>query len=481
MGTAVSLSVQRRSLLLWLSLVLAGAGAAQAEDRALLVGVGTYQDGSTLLGGSRDLDSMRQIVAKLGFGPQQIRVLADRAATRQGLLGSIQSWLVEGVTAGDRVLFYFVGHGTRYTDPAGQNGCSTGLVPYDLANVVGERDLQAAFNRVPAREMLVILDSCFSGVNYRGGAAAAPARALQPRFLARSGTMACTTAVNMTPDNRISRILGPGRTDAPATGRSITMTASANNELAFGSDQGGLFTQSLYQGLVSRPGPISFAELREFAAQHVRKLFAELDVSGYTVPTPQLFGVPEWLHKDVFSFGRLSQPATATIPSPDIQAATSGRAFLDRYLNTSAFAVEVRSKQAAYRDGEPIEYTVVSSSDGYLNLFELDERGALTLLYPNRYAQANNVKAGVPLVFPDLSRYRIVAGAPYGKSQVVALVSDAPLNFMTMPGSQQTEFQLFLSLADIQRLGQQARASLILPVATGARHGAGSVTIDVRP
>lgn len=458
-------------------LVLAGLGAAQAEDRALIVGVGTYQDGSQLLGGHQDIKHMQDIVGRLNFKPGQVKVLTDQQATRQGILSGIQDWLVRGVNPGDRVLFYFVGHGTRFKDASGAQGCSTALVPYDLSNLVTEKDLQGALDRVPAKELLVMLDSCFSGTAYR-----AKNSKLQPRFMARSEAMACNVPLNMTgEDNRKTLVVGVKSGSAPST-RAITMTAAANNEVAFGYAQGGLFTLSLHKRLVDMKGPVTFADLREFSAQYVRELFSQLDAGGFLPPTPQLFGDPKLLQKDVFTFGHLTSPQTPSIPSPDLQAVQSGQEFLDRFLNTSAFKVEVKSSKGSYANGEAIGYSVTSSADGYLNLFELDSTGALTLLYPNRYQQDNRVQAGKTLTFPGQGApFQLVAGDPFGRSQVVALVSDTPLDFLNLAGNKQDDFQLFLNVQDLQRLAQGARASHVLPVATGASHGAGSVIINVQP
>src|SRR6266404_2427833 len=93
---------------------LLSASAAFAENRALLVGIGTYKQqyfegkagrkkSTSLPGIDLDVKMMHDVALKLGFQASQIRELRDQQASLQGLRKSIQEWLIDGVKPGDRV------------------------------------------------------------------------------------------------------------------------------------------------------------------------------------------------------------------------------------------------------------------------------------------------------------------------------------------------------------------------------------------
>ncbi|OCP26364.1 MULTISPECIES: caspase family protein [unclassified Ensifer] len=86
-----------------------------AADRALLIGVGNYQNLPPKLflhGPKNDLVAMEGLLTgRLGFDRSAIRVLKDEQATRTAILSSIEEWLVAGTQPGDRAYLYYSGHG----------------------------------------------------------------------------------------------------------------------------------------------------------------------------------------------------------------------------------------------------------------------------------------------------------------------------------------------------------------------------------
>lgn len=463
---------------------------AQAEDHALVIAVSEYQDGSTLEGVEQDPRMMRDVLRKMNFKDSQIRVLENRAATKRGILDAIQSWLVQGVKPTDRVILYYSGHGTRSTDRNGdeEDGCDEALIPYDLDNLLVDDELDAALSRIPATEVLVILDSCFSGTATKSRITGRTTygKRVQAKVLRKDG-LVCDRAVNI---NKASRRQGvfeaprakpEGNTSAALSSGRIEFTAAAANEVAITAEGGSLFTVALHERVMDAQGPVSFAELREYSAQAIRTKLAELGGQEFLAYTPQLSGPQNMLASDFFQFGRLQR--TAPRPVRSIESVTSGRALMDRYLNTSSFAVEVKSNAQVYRVGDPIRYDVFSPNNGYLNLLELDDEGNVAVLFPNRYNQNNRVVGGKVYSLPssDLGNFELKAIAPAGKSRVVALVSEEPLNLYTdVPSRTDGPFRVLLNVEELQKMAKLMKATGVMPLPTGTVFGAGSVDIEVR-
>jgi hypothetical protein len=68
------------------------------------------------------------------------------------------------------------------------------------------------------------------------------------------------------------------------------------------------------------------------------------------------------------------------------------------------FSLNVVLNQTVFREGEEVEIRVSSSHDVYLHLFSIGQDDAVTVLFPNRFAQDTVVRAEQPFVFPDDSQ-----------------------------------------------------------------------------
>jgi uncharacterized caspase-like protein len=178
--------------------------------RAVVVGINTYErahwpgasklprpvgravgDVGDLDGAVNDADSMVELlVARFGFARENILVLRDLDATREGILGAIGAWLVEPAKKDDTLVFYYSGHGSLIQNPAEVDRSDETLVPADSA--VGALDVrddelaklwnELVFDR--EAKLTVILDSCHSGGMSRGitgpGRSKRVAPAIQP-------------------------------------------------------------------------------------------------------------------------------------------------------------------------------------------------------------------------------------------------------------------------------------------------------------
>lgn len=166
------------------ALALAAPADAQTR-RALLIGVGTYAKAPEnrtparrirdLGGPVNDVDAVRSLlVTRYGFEGAHVRTLLDGAATRQGILGSLDS-LVRVSAAGDEIVVFYAGHGSQVRNDASQEAdrLDETLVPADAplgTPDVRDKELRTRFAAIAARgaRLTVIVDACHSGSIARG-------------------------------------------------------------------------------------------------------------------------------------------------------------------------------------------------------------------------------------------------------------------------------------------------------------------------
>jgi len=151
--------------------------AVLAEQRALLVGVGKLDiPGNDLPSIELDLDRMHEMLNLMGFEDRQIHTLQDEDATSSRVIAEFNTWLRQGVQPGDRVVFYFSGHGSNIPDEHGDqdDNVSQVLVTHDvkfthgkagasLAGVLPDFRISQLLAAIPSRNVLFIVDSCHSG------------------------------------------------------------------------------------------------------------------------------------------------------------------------------------------------------------------------------------------------------------------------------------------------------------------------------
>jgi metacaspase-1 len=419
------------------TLLLLGMVVAWAEDRALIINMAEYSDpANNLIGIERDIELFSGILEKLDIMGDEIKVLQNEAATKQGIISAVESWLVDGVEASDRVVFYYSGHGYQVRDENGDedDGCDEAFVPYDL-DFLSDDELDGLLSRIPAREVLVVLDSCFSGTatktaNFSGTS--------QGKLWTKVQTE-CGEPVNV-------RSVAPvGDKIQVEDLNLIGLTATAQNEVALGplrEGEGSVFTQALYDVLINQAAPLSFLDVREATAKLIRLRTARVGDS-FTSQTPQVFGPSSWLGKDVYAFGSLG---TSESVAPDVVSEPTLQDVFDGIVASSHFAVIVKADQRIYALGDPIVFKVYTSKAGYLNLFDLGPDGALTLIFPNDFNSDNRVDVGeiIEVPGPRIGDFSFRAIEPTGESRIIALVTSEPVDFKGLgTGSIAGAFRVF--------------------------------------
>lgn len=111
-----------------------------------------------------DATLVKAYLKALGFQERNIEFLTDEKATRTDIEKSLEAWLPNRAKKDSTVIVYFSGHGAP--EPAKGEAY---LVPYDgdpnYLPVTGYplKRLYASLGKLEAREIIVVLDSCFSG------------------------------------------------------------------------------------------------------------------------------------------------------------------------------------------------------------------------------------------------------------------------------------------------------------------------------
>jgi len=159
----------RTIFLMIVAFMLLIPGFAEAENRALIIGVGKYRiENASLPGIEQDVENMVKIAQQIGFTGNQIKVLRDADATLVNIENAINTWLIQGVKPSDRVLMYFSGHGSYIPDENGDEDDETDevLLPYDteqtekgLKNALVDDRFGELLAKIPSKEVFVLIDA----------------------------------------------------------------------------------------------------------------------------------------------------------------------------------------------------------------------------------------------------------------------------------------------------------------------------------
>ncbi|MEQ1854817.1 MAG: caspase family protein [Longimicrobiales bacterium] len=139
-----------------------------------------YPPWKTLDNAVNDVRAMRQtLVDQYSFESPDEWILTDSAATHQAIRQLVLRDLRAGLEATDNLVFFYAGHGSNTADVIGADtvGHTGYIVPRDAKFPAHQdpsqyyeiEDLLEDIAGLPARHILVILDSCYSGFAVEGG------------------------------------------------------------------------------------------------------------------------------------------------------------------------------------------------------------------------------------------------------------------------------------------------------------------------
>jgi hypothetical protein len=443
------------------------ATVAQAEDRALLIGVGRYRDaamGADLPGIELDIAVMQDVAESLGFKPAATKVLLNQQATLAAVREALQRWLVDGVAPTDRVLLYYSGHGTQLPDEDGDedDGFDEAWTLHDMAparrngratldGVLLDDELAGLLARMPSRQVLVLVDACHSGTSTRTLLGALPrlgakqaASKFYPPPLAPA--VPATTA----------------RRQPAGDARHVSISAARDAEQSLATERGSVFTLALREAVAARreAGQVSMRELWQAATDFIA---ARLD--GPLRFHPQLDG----------------QLALADAPLALPSLADGGGAAWRKLQRLAAGGqgVRVAFGQPRYAEGEAMTVEVRTEKAGYLHVLSVGPDGVPLALFPNAQQRAQRVAAGAVVTLPTPSMtIGFTAGRPFGATLVAAIVTREPVDLHALADGEHDDAGVLrgvvgeLSEAGVQKL-HAARAA--------GPSGAGSAVVRVCP
>lgn len=425
-----------KSVIFILLIALAAASTNYAADRALIVGVEKYSHPrvSNTPGSVADAHAMEQFV-RSKHGITEIKTLINEQATAAEIVRWFRSWLIEGAQAGDRVFFFYAGHGSQLPDDNGdeEDGMDETLAPYDVdprtgANMIRDDVFDEMIGKLNGKRVVMVFDSCHSGTISRGIPKLKEfARGGGVRYLPSPGQFAELEAARtrgagaegyiVTGSTRGSRdlvpegdFIDPKRFDAMSG--AVIISAAGDRQQAFP-----LIVNGQYRGALSylfvetqQSGQPRLRDLAETIRGRILRLQREGKLDGNQQP--------------VFTITNNSlladKPLFATWEEAPIIAVING---------LSPIKVQLRSREGktAYRIGEKISYEVTTNASGYLYLIVFSQQNVATCIFPNSEDLNNQVEPGA-IKIPRSNSYEFPIQPPAGRDIVVALVSKQKLN-----------------------------------------------------
>ena len=251
--------------------------APRKNAHALVIGLEKYRG---QLPKANFAESDATLMAKylthvMGYAEENVAVLLNDQASKSDLEKYLESWLPNRVEPGDTVFVYFSGHGAP--NPKTGDGY---LVPYDGDPTFLDKTgyslnrLYQQLAKLPAQEVVVMLDSCFSGA----GGRSVIAEGMRPFVVEMKNPL-------LTNGNTL--VLSAG------TGLQVASTYTQKNH--------GLLTYFFLKGLqgeadTNKDGAIALKELFDYLGPQVERV-ARREFNNEQ--TPQLLGSAELLSRGV--------------------------------------------------------------------------------------------------------------------------------------------------------------------------------------
>jgi uncharacterized caspase-like protein len=146
-----------------------------------IIGIDDYENWQKLSYATHDAQAVRDLlIQKYSFKPDHIFTLLDKDATRQNILSLLGDKLANAdlVKHEDRVFVFYAGHGATRKLASGRELGYIIPVDADLTSYEGSAismtNFQDIAEAIPAKHLLFVMDSCYSGLALtRGGGVAA--------------------------------------------------------------------------------------------------------------------------------------------------------------------------------------------------------------------------------------------------------------------------------------------------------------------
>ena len=389
-------------------LLFAETHSAEAGQRALLVGVGAYPNVKSLIGPARDVERMEQFLTEhWGFAPEDIAILRDHHATRQGILDVLEYVVLGTTEPGDRVVIYFSGLGTQVTDTNGDelDGLDEALVTVEASADGNEGrftddEFDTVLERLADRNVTVIIDACHSASKAESPNNQALTRSLAgPKPAQEPADVKAETFATSAANRTVWSASSTGQDCWEAKGEGLFTRHFVKGAAYFGADSNG-------NGLVSKP------ELVNYIRTETQK-WCEGEGQCNAKTQTAVLETPE----DSISEAVVPRGKRSTAPT-------------DLLVHDNRADVHLDILPATHlKIGTVVKFKVTSARPGLLVLLDINADGNVTQLVPNQIMEQNNrpsfVLADRPIVVPDAYYgFEFTVQPPLGGGLLVAIVAE---------------------------------------------------------
>ncbi|MCY7377263.1 MAG: caspase family protein [Pyrinomonadaceae bacterium] len=423
---------------------LLGAISAQAEDRALVVGVDVYANPnlSPTDGATDDAKAMQKLlIEKFNFAPKSIKILLNEQATAANIVGNFQTWLVNGTRPGDRVFFFYAGHGFQVPDDNGdeEDKMDEVVTPYDIAiaseggkvvlpnekTFIRDDKFNDFIAQLSGRRAVLMFDSCHSGTLSRSlgeNSKYLPSRYLRLKPSRNIGDGGYSSV----PLRGQPRDLATIREDAldGSINGVVVLSAASPYQQAFPIATENNITRGafsyIFENLIRGNESAKLEDLEKDLKREMKKL-ADKGQIGQS-PTGE-FQVPQI---DILSKTKISDKPLFAETSPEESYAAAVESALFNPLSTMRVKLDLDKRR--YKIGETINYSVDVGEAAHLYILVFSTQNKAFCIFPSAVAgdSINYVMKGKH-GFPR-ENYVTEATEPVGKDVWVALVSKKKLN-----------------------------------------------------
>jgi len=397
---------------------------AVAEDRAFIIGINAYEE-AALEGCRTDAENMYQTIQEVwGYKSEQIKMLVDKEATRQAILDAFDNWLVKGTRSGDRVFFYYSGHGTQLPDDNSDedDGWDEAYCPVDM-KMIRDDEINQRLHKLSGRQVIFVSDSCHSGTNTRG-----LTRSHKIKRLPFKGKFKSNITLN--PDRGVG-VLEKGNNVVEPLNNVISYSAvSPSQEALDGGPEGGVFTKAFVKAVKEKAadrdqnGKITHAEVLAYVQDDSQ---AYCDKTGQCNSstnqghlTPQLDANAKWNSIDITT--KVASPPDWSSSVDDVIEVAQG------LENNNAARLKTNILPSSlFSLKDKMQFSISSQRTGYLLLLDINSEGKLTIIFPNEYSKKENRKgtleAGQTITIPDSSyNFEFEAQEPVGQGLLLTLL-----------------------------------------------------------
>lgn len=398
---------------------------------ALIVGVGYYKNNiPSLWGVEKDVQNIQKLFKHLGV--DHIQTLTNKQATLNGIREIFNRYINSPKNNPNNIfIFYYSGHGVQVYDIDGdepdKKDEATAL--FDLAlednqdvitgGLLLDDELYTILGKIKSKKIL-ILDKCHSDSSHRG-------RVIR----------ALPTTYSLSKE--FWQKIKPKSNAKNALTNFVLFSATKANEEAEDSPFGGLFTNSIIDGILYKKadlnsdGTITVKELEQFCNHDISELATNINNKGYGGGlkgdfTPQ-FRPTEILNHSIASVFNIKKLTPKPKQSIEIVEEISPTDYLledllDSLTSNDIMQLKLLFNKKVYREHERVRFKINSSFGGYLSIF-IAYQDSYRLFMTNQ-----KIEASKQYSFPNsfFARKHLVAKKPYGTTKIYAILSRIPLN-----------------------------------------------------